>query len=430
MDKSLKIAIAGLGTVGAGVIKVLNDNAEIISKRCGRPVEVVAVSARDRNRDRGVSLAGFRWFDNPVDMALDDDIDVIVELIGGSDGIAKALCEKAIENGKHVVTANKALVAHHGTQLAKAAEEKQVNVLYEAAVAGGIPIIKAMREGLAGNGFNRVYGILNGTCNYMLTNMRETGRDFDVILFEAQELGYAEADPTFDVDGIDAAHKLAILTSVAFGTEVDFDGVQVEGIRHVSPIDIEFAEELGYRIKLLGITSFNGETVEQRVHPCMVSKTTPISAVEDVFNAVVVEGNFVDQAVFQGRGAGEGPTASAVVGDLVDIARGLSVPMFSVSADQLAKISSSSLARHKGSYYVRLMVLDKPGVFADIATVLKKHNVSMQTIVQRNRAPGEEVPLVLTLHETEEEAMLNALADIDALDTVVETPRMIRIEDF
>lgn len=430
MDKPIKIAIAGLGTVGAGVIKVLNDNADVISQRCGRPIVVTAVSARDRNRDRGVSLDGMTWYDNPVEMAADDNVDVLVELIGGSDGIAKAMCEAAIENGKHVVTANKALIAHHGTALAKAAEEKGVSLSYEAAVAGGIPIIKALREGLAGNSFDRVYGILNGTCNYMLTNMRETGRDFDVILSEAQDLGYAEADPTFDVDGIDAAHKLAILTSVAFGCEVDFDGVQVEGIRHVSPIDIEFAEELGYRIKLLGITSRKNGHVEQRVHPCMVSKETPISRVEDVFNAVVVEGNFVDRTVFEGRGAGEGPTASAVVGDLVDIARGLRVPTFSVPADKLEKIPSSTLARHKGAYYVRLMVLDKPGVFADVAGVLKENNVSMETVVQRTHAPGGHVPLVLTLHETEETAMLNALQAIDALESVVETPRMIRIEDF
>ena len=430
MSKPIKIAIAGLGTVGAGVIKVLNNNAASISARCGRSIEVTAVSARDRNRDRGVSLDGIRWFDNPVDMATDADVDVVVELIGGSDGIAKALCETALENGKHVVTANKALVAHHGTALAKTAESKGVSLSYEAAVAGGIPIIKALREGLAGNEFNRVYGILNGTCNYMLTNMRETGRDFDVILTEAQEKGYAEADPSFDVDGIDAAHKLAILTSVAFGCEVDFDGVQVEGIRHVSPIDIEFAEELGYRIKLLGITQLKNGQVEQRVHPCMVSKETPISRVEDVFNAVVVEGNFVDRTVFEGRGAGEGPTASAVVGDLVDIARGLSVPTFSVPADKLSKLPSSPLARHKGSYYIRLMVMDRPGVFADIARELSDNGASMESIIQRNRAPGEPVTLVITMHETEEKSMLNALDAISNLESVVETPRMIRIEDF
>ena len=430
MSKPIKIAIAGLGTVGAGVIKVLNNNAASISARCGRSIEVTAVSARDRNRDRGVSLDGIRWFDNPVDMATDADVDVVVELIGGSDGIAKALCETALENGKHVVTANKALVAHHGTALAKVAESKGVSISYEAAVAGGIPIIKALREGLAGNDFTRVYGILNGTCNYMLTNMRETGRDFDVILSEAQEKGYAEADPSFDVDGIDAAHKLAILTSVAFGCEVDFDGVQVEGIRHVSPIDIEFAEELGYRIKLLGITQRKDGQVEQRVHPCMVSKETPISRVEDVFNAVVVEGNFVDRTVFEGRGAGEGPTASAVLGDLVDIARGLSVPTFSVPADKLSKLPSSSLARHKGSYYIRLMVMDRPGVFAEIAKVLSDNAASMESIIQRNRAPGEPVSLVITMHETEEKSMLNALDAISALESVVETPRMIRIEDF
>lgn len=430
MDKSLKIAIAGLGTVGAGVLKVINNNVDALSARCGRKIEVVAVSARDRNRDRGVSLDGIRWFDNPVDMASDADVDVVIELIGGSDGIAKALCETALENGKHVVTANKALIAHHGTALAKTAESKNVSIAYEAAVAGGIPIIKALREGLAGNEFTRVYGILNGTCNYMLSNMRETGRDFDVILSEAQEMGYAEADPSFDVDGVDAAHKLAILTSVAFGCEVDFDGVQVEGIRHVSPIDIEFAEELGYRIKLLGITQLKEGQVEQRVHPCMVSKETPISRVEDVFNAVVVEGNFVDRTVFEGRGAGEGPTASAVVGDLVDIARGLKVPTFSVPADKLVKLPSSPLARHKGAYYIRLTVLDRPGVFAGIAKVLSDNQASMESIIQRNRAPGEAVTLVLTMHETEEKSMLNALDEIASLESVVETPRMIRIEDF
>lgn len=430
MDKSIKIAIAGLGTVGAGVIKVLNDNADAISARCGRSIVVTAVTARDRTRDRGVSLDGIRWLDNPLDMATDPEVDVVVELIGGSDGIAKALCETALANGKHVVTANKALIAHHGTALAKLAEDKGVSICYEAAVAGGIPIIKALREGLAGNTFTRVYGILNGTCNYMLTNMRETGRDFDVILSEAQEKGYAEADPSFDVDGIDAAHKLAILTSVAFGCEVDFPGVQVEGIRHVSPIDIKFAEELGYRIKLLGITQLKDGAVEQRVHPCMVSKDTPISRVEDVFNAVVVEGNFVDRTVFEGRGAGEGPTASAVLGDLVDIARGLVVPTFSVPADKLSKIPSSSLVRHKGAYYIRLMVLDRSGVFADIARVLSDNNVSMESIIQRNRAPEEPVTLVLTMHETEEESMLAALDAIANLDSVVETPRMIRIENF
>lgn len=430
MDKTLKIAIAGLGTVGAGVIKVLLENKEAIAGRCGRSIEVTAVSARDRNRDRGVSLDAMAWYDNPVEMAADDNVDVVVELIGGSDGVAKALCEAAIQNGKHVVTANKALIAHHGTALAQAAEAAGVSIMYEAAVAGGIPIIKALREGLAGNKVNRLYGILNGTCNYMLTNMRETGRDFDVILSEAQDLGYAEADPTFDVDGIDAAHKLAILTSVAFGCEVDFDGVQTEGIRHVSPTDIDFAEELGFRIKLLGVTQLKDGKVEQRVTPCMVSKETPISRVEDVFNAVVVEGNFVDRTVFEGRGAGEGPTASAVVGDLTDIARGLSVPTFSVPADQLAKIPSATSASHEGSYYVRLMVVDKPGVFADVAGVLKDNDVSMESVIQRNRAPGAAVPLVLTLHQTSEENMLKALGEIESLDSVVETPRMIRIENF
>lgn len=428
MTKPLKLAIAGLGTVGVGVVKLVQENQSELAARCGRAIEVTAVSARDKNRDRGISLTDFAWFDDPVAMAKADDVDVVVELVGGSDGVAKALCEAALQAGKHVVTANKALIAHHGTALAKLAESNGVSLFYEAAVAGGIPIIKALRDGLAGNRFNRVYGILNGTCNYMLTNMRETGRDFDTILAEAQALGYAEADPTFDVDGIDAAHKLAILTSVAFGCEVNFDGVQVEGIRHVSPVDIAFAEELGYRIKLLGITELKDGVVEQRIHPTMVAKSTPIAQVEDVFNAVVVDGNYVDSAIFQGRGAGEGPTASAVVGDLVDIARGVQLTTFGVAADQLRVIPSGEQAAHDGFYYLRLMVVDRPGVFAEVAGVLRDHNVSMKSVMQREHNPGESVPLVLTVHKTNEAALSQTLDAVELLDCVLEPPRMIRIE--
>jgi len=264
----------------------------------------------------------------------------------------------------------------------------------------------------------------------MLTNMRETGRDFDTILAEAQSLGYAEADPTFDVDGIDAAHKLAILSSVAFGCEVNFDGVQVEGIRHISPVDIAFAEELGYRIKLLGITQFTNGQIEQRVHPTMVPKTTPISQVEDVFNAVVVDGNYVDSTVFQGRGAGEGPTASAVVGDLVDLARGLFVPAFGVTADRLAQYPSGEKAAQDGSYYLRLMVEDRPGVIAEVASILRDHDVSMKSVMQREHAPNSAVPLVLTVHKTSEAAMSATLVAIGQLDSVIEPPRMIRIENL
>ncbi|MDA0241688.1 MAG: homoserine dehydrogenase [Proteobacteria bacterium] len=428
MSDPLKIGIAGLGTVGAGVLKLLDAQRSLLTQRCGRELRVVAVSARDRKRDRGVSLDGLAWHNDPIDLASNDDVDVVLELIGRSDGPAKSLVESAINAGRHVVTANKALIAHHGTELAKRAESIGVTLAFEAAVAGGIPIVKALREGLSANQLSTVYGILNGTCNYILSAMRETGREFDDVLSEAQELGYAEADPAFDVDGVDAAHKLAILTSLAFGCSVDFETVHVEGIRHISPVDIQFADELGYRIKLLGLTRSTEHGIEQRVHPCMVPLDTPIAHVEDVFNAVVAEGDFVDTTMYQGRGAGEGPTASAVVADLVDIALGRTVPTFGVPAEKLVPLKPAPMSRHRGSYYVRLMVLDQPGVFADIAAALRDHNVSMEAVLQRQRAPDEAVPVVVTTHETEEASMIGTLEAIGALEAVVEPPRMIRIE--
>jgi homoserine dehydrogenase len=420
--------VAGLGTVGASTVKLLQQHADMLAERCGRPIRVTAVSARERGRDRGIDMAGIAWHADAMALAHDPEVEVVAELIGGSDGIAKALVESALGAGKHVVTANKALLAHHGTALARAAEAKGVAIAYEAAVAGGIPIIKSLREGLAGNRIQRVYGILNGTCNYILTTMRQTGREFADVLAEAQKLGYAEADPSFDVDGVDAAHKLAILTSVAFGCEVNFAGVHVEGIRHVSATDIAFAEELGYRIKLLGLARPTEHGIEQRVHACMVPLGTPIAHVEGVFNAVVTEGDFVGQSVAEGRGAGAGPTASAVVADLIDIARGRLTPTFGVPASALASQPASPMARHRGAYYVRLMVVDRPGVIADIAAALRDEQVSMEAMIQRGRAPDETVPVVLTTHETDEAAMLRALGRIARLDTVHEPPRMIRIE--
>jgi homoserine dehydrogenase len=297
-------------------------------------------------------------------------------------------------------------------------------------VAGGIPIIKTLREGLAANRIERIYGILNGTCNYILTAMRQSGREFADVLADAQRLGYAEADPSFDVDGIDAAHKLAILVGVAFGCEINFAGVQVDGIRNVSAVDIAFAEELGYRIKLLGIARPTEFGIEQRVHACMVPLGTPIAHVEGVYNAVVTEGDFVGQNICEGRGAGAGPTASAVVSDLIDIARGRSQPTFSVPASELKRLPASPLARHRGAYYIRLMVVDKPGVIADVAAALRDEEVSMEAMIQRARAPGEAVPVVLTTHETEEAAMRRALARITQLGSVVEPPHMIRIESL
>jgi len=430
MSQPLKIAIAGLGTVGAGTVKLLQDQGALLTRRAGRAIEITAVSAREKGRDRGVDLSGYRWFDDPVALAAEAEADVVVELIGGADGAAKALVETALSKGRHVVTANKALLAHHGTALAKAAEAKGLTLAFEASVAGGIPIVKALREGLAGNRVSRVYGILNGTCNYILTTMRKTGRAFGDVLADAQKLGYAEADPSFDVDGVDAAHKLAILTSLAFGRAVDFAGVHVEGIRHVSALDIEYAAELGYRIKLLGIARQTEHGIEQRVHPCMVPLETPIAHVEGVFNAVVAEGDFVGQTVFEGRGAGAGPTASAVVSDLLDIARGRVTPTFGVPASELEAAPTASMARHVGPYYVRFMVVDQPGVVADIAAALRDEKVSLEAVIQRARSPDGMVPLVLTTHDTEEAAMRRALDRIETLKSVVEPPRMIRIESL
>lgn len=430
MNTPLHIAVAGLGTVGAGTLKLLQTHGEMLRQRCGRAIVVSAVSARDKGRDRGVDLDGMEWHDDAVAMAAQSGAEVVVELIGGADGVAKAVCEAAIASGKHVVTANKALLAHHGTALALAAEAKGVSLGFEAAVAGGVPIIKALREGLAANALSRIYGVLNGTCNYILTTMRETGATFEAVLADAQELGYAEADPSFDIDGIDAAHKLAILTSVAFGCEVNFPAVHIEGIRDISSLDIQFAGELGYEIKLLGIARLTGSGVEQRVHPCLVPLAAPIAHVEGVFNAVVAEGDFVDTTVYQGRGAGAGPTASAVVADLVDIARGHRVPTFAVPATALAKIPAQPMERHRGAYYIRLMVVDKPGVIADVTATFRDEEISLESMLQRGRAPGEAVPVILITHDTEESAMSRALEKIAILEAIADPPRMIRIEGF
>ncbi|HUD60712.1 MAG TPA: homoserine dehydrogenase [Acetobacteraceae bacterium] len=432
MTHPLSVAVAGLGTVGGGVLKLLRDNADIITARAGRPIAVTAVSARDRTRDRGVSLAGLRWYDDPVALAADPAVDVVVELIGGSDGPARALVQAAIAAGKPVVTANKALLAVHGAALAAAAEERGVPLAFEAAVAGGIPVIKALREGLAGNRILRIAGILNGTCNYILTQMRERGREFTEVLADAQKLGYAEADPSFDIDGIDAAHKLAILAALAFGRPVAFDAVHVEGIRAVSALDIAFASELGYRIKLLGIARHveagPGGGISARVHPCMVSQSAPIARVDGVFNAVVAEGDFVGRVMLEGRGAGEGPTASAVVADLIDIARNRHTPVWGAASAELSNAPSVPMSAHVGAYYLRLMVVDRPGVIADVTAVLRDLGVSLESMLQRGRSPGEAVPVVLVTHETQESAMREALSRIAALDAVVEAPAMIRIE--
>jgi homoserine dehydrogenase len=428
----LRIGIAGLGTVGAGLVRLLRANAEIVAARAGRPVVVAAVSARDRGRDRGgLDLGDARWHEDPVALAAEPGLDAVVELIGGSEGPARRLVEAALRAGRPVVTANKALLAVHGAALAEVAAAKGVPLAFEAAVAGGIPAIKALREGLAANRIGRVAGILNGTCNYILTVMREQRRDFAEVLAEAQRLGYAEADPAFDIDGVDAAHKLAILAALAFGRPVDFAAVHVEGIRDVSALDIALAEELGYRIKLLGIASREGADggVSARVHPCMVPASAPIARVDGVFNAVVAEGDFAGRLVLEGRGAGAGPTASAVAADLIDLARGRHAPVWGAEASLGGPVAAAlPMERHVGAYYLRLMVLDRPGVIADVTGILRDHDISLEAMLQRGRAPGEAVPVVLTTHDCEEAAMRAALRRTAALEAVLERPALIRIE--
>lgn len=430
---SLKIAIAGLGTVGGGTVQLLHDQAAILTARAGRKLEIVAASALERPAnplwDGLPFMETGKFFTDARIMARDCDYDVLVELIGGSGGIALEVVKTALERGRSVVTANKAMIALHGVELARIAEAKGGNIGFEASVGGGIPVIKSLREGLAGNCVTKVMGILNGTCNYILTTMRDSGRDFADVLAEAQALGYAEADPSFDIDGIDTAHKLAILASLAFAMPINLDGVSCEGIRHVSALDIRYADELGYRIKLLGVASRTEAGVEARVYPAMVPLSFPLAHVSGPFNAIVTEGDFVGRTVLEGRGAGARPTASAVVADLMDLATGRIMPMFGVAVDALKPLPTAPSGAHRSAYYIRLMVRDEPGVFADIAAVLRDKKVSMEQIIQRGRAPSETVPVVMTVHETDEASMLSAVEHLEKLPSVADL-QLIRIENL
>lgn len=430
MSDIFNIGIAGLGTVGVGTIELLRDNADVIAKRCGKSVRVVAVSARDKSKDRGIDTSGITWYDNAVDMADDDSVDIVVELIGGSEGAAKELVEKSLANGKHVVTANKALIAHHGVALAKLAEEKQVNLAFEAAVAGGIPIIDALRNGLSANQFSIIAGIMNGTGNYILTTMHKEGREFDDVLKEAQDLGYAEADPSFDVDGIDTAHKLAIITSLAYGTKLDLDSITCEGIRSISKQDMLNASELGYTIKLLGITEQTDAGIRQRVHPCMVPADAPIGVIDGAFNAIHLQGNAVGRVLLEGAGAGAGPTASSVVADIVQIARGMSGYALMVKADELEDKPAASLDDLLCSYYLRLTVKDEAGVLSDITALLNKANISVQSLIQHDHTPDSPAQIVITTHDVREATMRQVLQQIASLDSVIEQPQRLRIESL
>ena len=425
-DSPLRIGLAGLGTVGIGVLRLLRQNGELIAGRIGRRIEVTAISARDRGRDRGIDLSSCRWVPDPSGMVTDPEIDLVVELIGGAEGAAFDLVTASLRAGKPVVTGNKALLAHHGEMLGRLALASGGTLGFEASVAGGIPIIKTLREGLAANRITKISGILNGTCNYILSSMRDTGRDFAEALREAQELGYAEADPSFDVDGIDAAHKLALLASTGFGIPIDFSSVYVEGIRQVSLLDVEYAQEFGYRIKLLGTATLTEHGIEQRVHPSLVPVSAPIAQVDGVFNAVLVEGDFSGPLMLQGRGAGAGPTASAVVADVIDAALGRTQPAFAPSTR--TGLASVPISEHAGASYLRLMVKDQPGVIADITAELRNEKVSVEAMIQRRHVPGRPVPVVLTTQPSQEAALNRALQRIGALGTMLEPPTMLRIE--
>jgi len=441
MQSSLRLGLAGLGTVGASVIRLLTKHADILSVRCGRPIVLRAVSARDRTRNRGLDLTHVNWFQDPVKLAESPDIDVFVELIGGSAGPAEASVRAALNSGKHVVTANKALLAKHGVELAALAERRGVSLNFEAAVAGGIPIIKTLREALAGNQVKRVYGILNGTCNYILTRMEREKLSFETCLKAAQELGYAEADPTFDVGGFDTAHKLALLTSLAFGSEINVDAIMVDGITGITLADIEAADELGYKIKLLGIAEFTETGIEQRVHPTMVPKSSAIARIDGVLNAVAVDADFVGELILVGPGAGGDATASSVVSDIADVARGTALSsMMGRPAGHMTPYRKNDTTRLQSGYYVRLSVFDRPGALAGIATRMAEHGISLESIVQRSRAPRADAPdvtkrtnpqpVILITYETSEQAMSEALALIVRDGHVAEPPHFIRIEQL
>ena len=422
----LRIAIAGLGTVGSGVVRILQTNPGLIAARAGRPIEIAAVSARSRGRDRGGDLDAYAWEDDPIELARRTDVDLLVEVIGGEEGPARAVVEAAIAAGKSVVTANKALMARHGVALATTAEVAGVALRYEAAVAGGIPVVKALNEGLAGNRVTRILGVLNGTCNYILTQMEATGATYQTVLAEAQRLGYAEADPSFDVGGIDAAQKLGLLATAAFCQTVTLDDIAVEGIERVSLADIEHAAELGYRIKLLGSAARTTSGVAARMQPSLVSADTPIGHLDGVTNMVVLEGDAVGRIVLSGPGAGSGPTASAVLADIVDIARGPTAPAFGVPAASLGA-SRGRGGEEKASYYLRFLLTDAPGVLARVAAALGDEGISIDRMRQVAHAHAH-APVLIVTHETRAAELARALATIRDLDVCRDDPVAIRIE--
>jgi homoserine dehydrogenase len=429
-DAPLRLGLAGLGTVGLGVVRILARQSGLIAARAGRPIVITAVSARDRTRERGVDLSGMAWEDDPAALAQRADVDVLVEVMGGHDGAARTATEAALAAGKDVVTANKALLAHHGHALALAAEAAGRSLRFEAAVAGGIPVIKALTEGLAANGLRRVMGVMNGTCNYILTRMEAAGLPYETVFEEARALGYLEADPTLDVGGIDAGHKLSLLAAIAFGTRVSFAAVELEGIGSVSIEDIRLAADLGYRIKLLGVAQVTGRGLEQRMTPCLVPADSPLGQLQGGTNMVVLEGDAVGQIVLRGAGAGEGPTASAVMADVIDLARGIRVPTFGVPAVALAEPVAARAAT-PAPYYLRMTLLDKPGALAKIATCIGEAGISIDRMRQLNQ-PGEAddtaVVLIVT-HKAAPADVAYALSRFGTTGVMRGAPVAIRIEE-
>ncbi|WP_372603654.1 homoserine dehydrogenase [Actibacterium sp.] len=427
MTTPLRLGIAGLGTVGIGVVKIIQAHADLLTERSGRPVVISAVSARSRSKDRSADLSGYAWETDPVALATRDDVDVFVELMGGADGPAKDATEAALDVGKDVVTANKAMLAHYGQELAQTAEAQGAVIRFEAAVAGGIPVVKALTEGLAGNEIRRVMGVMNGTCNYILTRMESSGLPYEDVFEEAKQLGYLEADPTLDVGGIDAGHKLSLLASIAFGTQVAFDAVELEGIQRISIEDIHHAADMGFKIKLLGVAQMTGRGLEQRMSPCLVPATSPLGQLDGGTNMVVMEGDAVGQIVLRGAGAGEGPTASAVMADILDIARGYRISTFGKPAARLTPAKAAK-ATAPAPYYLRMELQDKPGALAKIATVLGEAGISIDRMRQYGHA-RESAPVLIVTHKTTRDSLDHALSGFAATQVVMGEPVAIRIEE-
>ena len=426
MTSPLRLGIAGLGTVGVGVVRIARKHAALLKARTGRDIVISAVSARDASKDRGVSLTGYAWETDPVALARRDDVDVFVELMGGTDGAPLDATRAALDTGKNVVTANKAMLAVHGQSLAEQAETAGLSVRYEAAVAGGVPVVKSLTEGLAGNEITRVMGVMNGTCNYILTRMESDGLGYNALFEEAGKLGYLEADPNLDVGGIDAGHKLAILSSIAFGTQVNFDGVELEGIQRIELEDIRQAADMGYRIKLLGVAQRTGRGLEQRMQPCLVPANSPLGQLEGGTNMVVIEGDAVEQIVLRGPGAGQGPTASAVMGDVCDIARGIKLPTFGQPAQSLAETPAAQSGL-PAPFYLRMSLLDKPGALAKIATILGNSGISIDRMRQYGHS-AETAPVLIVTHKTARAALDEALNAMQGTDVMASDPVALRIE--